>query len=563
MKSNALRIFEENASTGQDYEWYPTTDEIITAFHAHVHSRAIDSLLDIGAGDGKVLKSFGQINSANQDCYKTELFAIEKARPLLDSLPIDISILGTDFWEQSLLDKTVDCIFSNPPYSEFIDWCVKVIREANANYIYLVIPQRWKDQQPILKAIKDRRAEYKVIGEFDFLNAEDRKARAKVDLVFISLCADEYRNTGWRRNGAQCKVDPFSMWVEEFFEMSEKDVKRDLSQYERERKEAEARKKKISNSLVPGKSSIEVLDTLYRAELDELIQTFQKVCSFDDELFKELDISVKSIIGSLKTRIHGLKNAYWNELFDNYAPLTSRLTAASRKTFIESIRRKTNIDFTASNAYAITVWAIRNADQYLEKQMIETFEKLVSSANVINYKSNERVFKKNCWRYRFNEDTSTHFKLDYRIVADRVGGLDNGKYNHGARGGLSESAANFIDDLIVVAKNLGFDSPECVRDHDFRAGKKEEFYCTNKAGERLKLMEVRAYMNGNFHIKFNQDFMLALNIEIGRLQGWIHNVQHAAQEMGEKVEKVAEHFNSGYSLLSDKSVAGLLMIESK
>jgi len=46
-------------------------------------------------------------------------------------------------------------------------------------------------------------------------------------------------------------------------------------------------------------------------------------------------------------------------------------------------------------------------------------------------------------------------------------------------------------------------------------------------------MEVRAYMNGNLHIKFNQAFMLALNVEIGRLQGWIHNAQHAAEEMDE------------------------------
>lgn len=99
----------------------------------------MSSILDIGAGDGKVIKHFQEKNSKIPDCYRTEYFAIEKARPLLDSLPVDVGILGTDFWEQSLLDKPVDCIFSNPPYSEFVDWCVKVIREANSNYIYLVI----------------------------------------------------------------------------------------------------------------------------------------------------------------------------------------------------------------------------------------------------------------------------------------------------------------------------------------------------------------------------------------------------------------------------------------
>jgi len=279
------------------------------------------------------------------------------------------------------------------------------------------------------------------------------------------------------------------------------------------------------------------------------------VSSLDEALFKELDISIKSIISSIRSRIKGLKNAYWHELFDNYAPLTSRLTAASRKAFIESITRKTSIDFTASNAYAITVWAIKNANGYLDNQMIETFNKMVDSACVINYKSNERVFKKNSFRYLYDDDKHTHFKLDYRIVVTGQGGVSSG---YSSRGGLSESAANFLDDILVVAKNLGFDSNDEVLNHDFTAGSKEEFYCTNKAGKLIKLMEVRAYMNGNLHIKFNQAFMLALNVEIGRLQGWIHNAQHAAEEMGEKVEHVSEFFNTAYSLENDGNVVLLL-----
>jgi hypothetical protein len=297
------------------------------------------------------------------------------------------------------------------------------------------------------------------------------------------------------------------------------------------------------------------LDTLYRAELDVLIENYRNVSKLDGVLFKELDISIKSIVSSIRVKIKGLKNAYWHELFDNYKPLTSRLTAASRKAFIESITRKTSIDFTASNAYAITVWAIKNADGYLDAQMIETFNKMVDAACVINYKSNERVFAKNTYRY-FYDKNHTHFKLDYRIVVTRVGGLDPRSFS--ARGGLSESAANFLDDLLVVAKNLGFDSTDEVRNHDFKAGGKEDFYCTNKAGERVKLMEVRAYMNGNLHIKFNQAFMLALNVEIGRLQGWIHNAQHAAEEMGEEVKRVSEFFNTAYSLENDGNVVQLL-----
>jgi hypothetical protein len=562
MRSSAARALAELGATGQDHEWYPTTNEIIDAFHAHASSFEMTSILDIGAGDGKVIKRFQEKNSKIPDCYRTEYFAIEKARPLLDSLPVDVGILGTDFWEQSLLDKSVDCIFSNPPYSEFVDWCVKVIREANSNYIYLVIPQRWKEQKKIIDALEIRKAGYKVLGEFDFLSSEDRQARAKVDLVFIWLCHSEYSSNRSRyHKGCHANVDPFSLWVNEFFELSDKKDKHGLSDYAQAQEDAKARKANISSSLVPGRSMIEVLDQLYREELDELISNYKRVCSLDDALFKELDISVKSVVSSIKSRINGLKNAYWQELFNNYEPLTERLTSSSRHTFIESIRRKTNIDFTASNAYAITVWAIKNADGYLDKQMIDTFNKMVDSACVINYKSNERVFKKNSFRYYADEDKHSHFKLDYRIVVARMGGLvQSGSYNsYSAIGGLCENAANFIDDLIVIARNLGFECDDSMKSHNFTSGGKEEFYCTDKRGNERLLMTVRAYMNGNLHIKFDQSFMLALNVEIGRLQGWIHNAQQAAEEMGEKVESVQEHFNSAYSLGADNKVVRLLI----
>jgi len=60
------------------------------------------------------------------------------------------------------------------------------------------------------------------------------------------------------------------------------------------------------------------------------------------------------------------------------------------------------------------------------------------------------------------------------------------------------------------------------------------------------------------HIKFDQSFMLALNVEIGRLQGWIHNAQQAADEMDEKVESVFEYFNSTYSLENNDNVMRLI-----
>ncbi|MBY0473737.1 MAG: DUF4942 domain-containing protein [Nitrosomonas sp.] len=555
MKTSTAHTLAEIQDTNQDFEWYPTTNEIIDEFHNHAKQFEIKSLLDIGAGNGKVLNRFKELNTTIPERDQPECFAIEKSRPLLDSMDMEIGILGTDFWEQSLLDKSVECIFTNPPYSEFIDWTVKVIREANANYIYLVLPQRWKEQKKIIDALEKRKAGHKVIGEFDFLNSEDRQARAKVDLIFVWLCHDDFLTNRYRyRRDIQNQTDPFEQWVCEFFALDGKQADKS-SDYAKEFASTESRKKKLEQSIVAGGNMIETLDELYREEMGFLISNYQKVCSLDAALFEELNISVTSVIGSIKTRINGLKNAYWKELFTNYSPLTSRLTAQSRRNFSESINRKTNIDFTCSNAYAITVWAIKNADAYLDKQMIDTFDNLVSKACVINYKSNQRVFADNRWSYLHNKEENTHFKLDYRLVVTH--GCSLGK-NWGSRGGLSESGANFIEDILVVARNLGFHTDESIAHHDFVAGQKEEFYCINKSGKEVKLMEVRVYMNGNTHIKFNQAFMLAFNVEVGRLRGWIHNAQQAAAEMDEKVENVAEHFNTSYSLRDDSNVAGLL-----
>ncbi len=183
-----LRIVK---STEQDFEWYPTTNEIIAALvkdyrkHPHgvereyrrYHHHSAVSVLDIGAGNGKVLAALRDAGIAS-DCY-----AIEKSIPLLACLPNDFVIVGTDFWEQSLYDKGAAITFSNPPYSEYEAWTERILMEAGSETIYLVIPQRWENSFLIKTALRGRK--HRIVGEFDFQNAEDRKARAKVHLIRV------------------------------------------------------------------------------------------------------------------------------------------------------------------------------------------------------------------------------------------------------------------------------------------------------------------------------------------------------------------------------------------
>ena len=128
----------------QDFEFYPTTDEILRKLASDLKKDDLRSFLDVGAGSGKVF-SFLQ-----KEGFSCLWYAIERSDILLSKLPENVFVVGTDFNYQTLIDKKVDVIFSNPPYKYYRDWTRKIISEANAGIIYLVIPQRWKEDKRIL-----------------------------------------------------------------------------------------------------------------------------------------------------------------------------------------------------------------------------------------------------------------------------------------------------------------------------------------------------------------------------------------------------------------------------
>jgi 16S rRNA A1518/A1519 N6-dimethyltransferase RsmA/KsgA/DIM1 with predicted DNA glycosylase/AP lyase activity len=77
----------------QDFEFYPTTDEIINKVKEDIkdnYYRSTSSILDIGCGNGKVLNAF-------KDEF-SELYAIEKSQVLISTLPANIFIIGTEFF---------------------------------------------------------------------------------------------------------------------------------------------------------------------------------------------------------------------------------------------------------------------------------------------------------------------------------------------------------------------------------------------------------------------------------------------------------------------------------
>lgn len=214
-------------AAGTEFEWYPTTQEILTcikndllsygkenynyrysywAGHKLVQFKhefedqktvdvvEIDSFLDAGAGDGRVLEFFDM-----KPCRLKQKYGIEIARVQADDLiRRGVSLIGRDYFETVLIDKEFGVCFSNPPYSRFKEWCIKLLGEINAVFTYLVIPQRWKDDIDFVKLMHSK-GDVKILGEFDFLNA-DRAARAKVNVIVIR-----------KTKSAENENDPFAV----------------------------------------------------------------------------------------------------------------------------------------------------------------------------------------------------------------------------------------------------------------------------------------------------------------------------------------------------------------
>lgn len=511
----------------EDFEWYPTTNEIINRMISDIrennqyYKRDL-SFLDIGAGDGKVLNRV----RSEMECYSKFLF-IEKSQYHNSNMNRDYLLLGTDFHRTSLIHKTVDTIFCNPPYSEYVEWTTRIIKEMDSDSrLYLVIPERWKNNQQIQDVLKSRDAVSEVVGSFSFEDAEDRKARAKVDLVKVKV--RKYSTT----------EDPFYVAFSETFKYPERET------YEKEDSKAQ-------NHIVEGSNLIERLCSIYDNRLLTLQENYSKICSLDFDLLSEFELSKKALANSLQDKIESLKKSCWKELFDGMDGINDRLTSNSRKKMLELVNKNTGIEFNRENCYNIVLWVVKNANKYFEDQFLSLYDQLTEYANVDNYKSNKRVFTKDKFRYSniyYNneEDSPTHYKLKVgnRIVLERCGGLSKDIWSEW-KNGLSERAAEFIGDLLTIASNLGFkvvsERPVAYEWKD--NGKKD--YFVEIDGRKELLFQVRAFYNSNMHFQFLPEFVHALNIQHGKLRGWINFKEEAERELLTKDDdkKVLDYFD--------------------
>ena len=511
---NALAVLDELQSADQDFEWYPTTRKMILAVARRIKIRGDrpGAILDIGAGTGGV---FALLSEAGVQLQGK--FAVEKSEPLLARLPADVAIIGTEFSEMTLIDKEVDYIFCNPPYSQYAEWAERIIREACVKQgVFLVLPERWDKEPGIAAALKRRGVKAHVEYHGDFLDAE-RQSRAKIEVLWIEF---SNRKNDWKEHGEAS--DPFLDWVVDHFGVKDVADKDEEEPRPNERLEA-------AGQLVKGGEYVQNLVALYTADMEKLERNFRVILTLDADLMQELKVSVKALADALKQRVKGLKNLYWQEVFDRMKPLTTRLTSKSRQRMLEGLHERVSVDFTASNIYAVLLWAIKNANQYFQSQLLEVYGEMSERNNIVNYKSNKRLVEDG-WRY--SRKDMSHYRLDYRLVFMRHYTFARDLYSHYEfSNGLSKGACEFVDDIFTVAQTLGFHVIDSAGSFPpWYPGVERIFHMAEGDGYQ-EFARFRAYKNGNIHFRPCKDFMLALNIEAGRLNGWIKAPHEAMEEM--------------------------------
>ena len=538
-------LVKDLKAAGEDFELYPTSREMIHCIWEHRKSnyssrrgRSFGDVLDIGCGTCNFKRYIDEFNEPlikrydNDRCDRSECvnisqyYVMEKSQILIDKLDAETIVLGTDFHTNTLIDKPVDTVFCNPPYSEYEDWTARIIRESVCDHIYFVIPQRWKYSEKIRLALATLKVPYnrfsdnfedmekaQVIGSFDFLDAE-RSARAKVDVIYIDKSFTK-------------KDSGFDAFFDEVFGMDDRKAKNDWE----ERKD---NLNNLKNELAAGKNKIEILCDGYTAAQQQIFEHFKVISGLDADILEVIGIQKEKVKTALKAKFSGLKNIYWQAAFDCLDEITSRLTSKSREAMFNRFTALKTVDFTASNVYALVIWVIKNANQYYKSQMVDFFYGISSADNIQQYKSNQRLFEKDDWGYRNRKHD--RYTLDYRIVCTEYA-LPGHTHDYNYDRGIAHDMSHKISDVCTVANNLGF-APGRI---DFPEDYGKKGYAYMQDGKTV-LFEFKCYLNRNVHIKFNKEFIKALNVEVARELGWIHSKEDIAREFTPEMAKGAEKY---------------------
>ncbi|MFY2508841.1 DUF4942 domain-containing protein [Vibrio pectenicida] len=567
-RAETLAMIEALKSAGQDYEFYPSTEEQITLItddvteilKTHEFSSRYDQevkVLDIGAGDGRVLQQMKSAIEANQsERFTCELYAIEKATPHIDTYRTKgITLLGTEFNEVNFISKQADIAFVNSPYSDFSHWMTTLIGQLNFGLMYAIMPERWQEDPSIQEVIERRLIKsVKVLAKSDYLDAH-RQARAKVEIVRFAFNdfekegrkTDDPRFSRYKPLIGRDSTDSFQIFLRDELGLHHYSG---LTNQFHEHVEMERVREEIQTEgtecyeLAVSRGVLGALLDNYERDLSRVLGEYKKICAMDASLLKELGVEYKTIREGVKQKLFGFRNVYWSLLFDELDVLSRRLTS-KHKTHLLNTLAANALDFTHKNAVYVISFAVEMANELIESSLIDVFTELTSEKSIQrHYKSNEHVYLD---RFRHNSESPNkhaRYVLDYRFISSYGANFSSDSWKRG----LIEGARRFCDDLVVALRLIGYDQFTFDKAYDdIEGGDKLVIGGVDATGKAVDLLHIRFYLNGNRHIKFNKEAILRLNCTVSRLLGWVRSKAEFEQEteckkpINEKVWQVGDN----------------------
>ncbi|OES24500.1 class I SAM-dependent methyltransferase [Alteromonas macleodii] len=534
-----LATVEALKQAGEDFEWYPTTDSQIEIICNDLSSLAADfglcdsrherlKLLDVGAGDARVLEALHNHINNNIEHVTCSMFAIEKAKTHIRGYAQKgVTLLGTEFFETNFISKNSDIAFSNPPYSQFESWVDTLLRQLNFSLFYVIMPERWTESEQIKSAMKlrgVRRAD--IIGESDFLDA-DRKARAKVHLVRFCFSDldnedDNPRRRFRHRTIGKSSASPFQLFIEN--ELGLKKNYSDTTEKFHEHVERERVRKAMetegtdSFELVASKGILWALLDSYERDLQNVLEQYKLISQLDPVLLQELGVDYDNVRKGVSEKLLGFRNVYWRLLFEQLDSLSSRLIGKHRAAMLDTLNAN-SLDFTYQNALYIIEYAVDLANTLIEQSIVDVYKDLTSADAIKDYYvSNQHVYQDK-WRWNDeNTNDKSKYLLDYRFIHTNWSNFGS----HSWENGLNEDARTFMWDLGVVFKLLGYGNIWYSEDYrTMEPGGKMKIMGNHPSGDLITLVEIKFYKNGNRHLKFSQEAMLRFNVTASRVLGWV------------------------------------------
>lgn len=551
---STMRVVRELKAAGEDNEWYPSTQEQIEivgndicALREHFsfsdrYSESI-ALLDIGSGDGRALSGIKNIlESCDSHEMKVTALGVEKSSIHTKSYRSKgITLIGTEFDEINFISKNCDIAFCNPIYSAYNKWMATLIMQLNFRLMYAIIPERWVNDEMIKDAIKRRGVKrVDVIGKSDFYDAE-RKARCKVHIVrfaFHDLDVQKAKSgRHYKDTIGQSKESPFQLFIEN--ELNLKKSYSETTQAFEAFKEKERVRKDMATEgtkccdLVASKGILWALLDKYERDLASVLEQYKSISKLDPSLLKELGVEYGNIRDGIKAKLYGLRNIYWEILFEQLDAISSKLIGKHKTDLLNTLKAN-NLDLTFKNALYVIEFAVDWANERIEMSLVDVFKDLTNSESIsAYYKSNTHLYKDD-WRYNESSDhKKSKYLLDYRFIYSSWSNFHTESYKHG----LNESARAFTSDLMVVFGSLGYGNIECDTAFDDMAmGAMLTVSGTCHKGKVTKLVTIRFFKSGTRHIKFNQAVMLRFNVTVSRILGWVRHKEDFAEETEGKVK---------------------------